>query len=71
MGTVHTSRQLCGVSVLALLKDDIGAYPGRVGRPGWGASRPAANSGHAGHHHRASASSIMPSAPPGRLMRPF
>ena len=33
MGTVYTSRQLCDVSVLALLKTDISTHPSRVGRP--------------------------------------
>jgi hypothetical protein len=33
VGTVHTNRQLCDVSVLALLKTDISAHPGRAGRP--------------------------------------
>jgi len=52
---LHASRQLCDVSVLALLKTVVNAYPGA---PAGLREEPydrAASPGHAGHHHGARA----------------
>jgi hypothetical protein len=63
-------RQLRDASVLAPLKALISTHSGCAGRPAGVTSRLAASPG-PGHLHRVSAESTMPSAIPGRLLRPF